>query len=245
LCPAVNDVVIWIAEKQKAIAALSSRHPHGAFGEEKATCKLLDLCVGGDDLVKRWVFLNDLGLRFANRYLRRFVEVQSRGLDPDEVLGAIGPLISKDRKLNLLSGLGVPSQDHTIWGVETFDYLSPGLSEKTREFAVDPDFSIVINNDFECDGRACGVEIPNLSRNRKMNPILVEANLGCRAALVERCRIDCFPLRVVEVGTASTWFIVVGLDWRPAGFQVWLPSGTCFLVSATLLARQNVGERSL
>ena len=154
LRPAIDHVIVGIAEEKIAVALFAARHPDRPFGKQKSSGQFLDLRAGWNNLIQRWIFLCDLRRGFADRNFRRLVEVKRCRLDPDEVLRAVRnrPVDAEDRKLNALAGLRVSREDYAIGGVESLDHRSARLPQHPGHLAVDPDLGIIIDHDFKSDG---------------------------------------------------------------------------------------------
>lgn len=89
--PAVDRVVVRIAEEQITGHGLLPRHPHRSLGEKKPTGELFESGVRGEDLIQRRVGFENLGpdeLRRADRV--RHVELEGGRPDPDKVPWRIG-----------------------------------------------------------------------------------------------------------------------------------------------------------
>ena len=215
LRPAVDRVVVGIAEEKIAVGLFGARYPDWPFGEQESASKLLDLRVRRNDLVERGIFPDDLRRRLADRNLGRLVEIERCRLDPDEVLGAVGDraVDAEDRELNPLAGLCVPGDDHAVRRVESLDHRPARLAQDAGHLAVHPHLGVVVDDDLESDGRTCGAEVADLFGDRDVDAVPVEADFGGRTALVERRGVDGLPLRIVEVGDAGVGSVVVGLDW--------------------------------
>src|SRR5271157_4811759 len=218
LGPAVDEVIVGIAEEKVAVGFFRTRHPDRTLREQKSPCKFLDLCALRNDVIQRRILPGDLRRTLADSHFGGLVEVQRRRLDPDEIFGAIGDwsVDAEHSKLNVLAGLGVSREDHAIGSIESFNHGSARLSQDSRKFAVNPDLRIVVDHDFKSDGRTCRAELPNPFRNRNVDAVPAEAHLGCRATLVKSRGIDGFPLRIIKVGGARMRAVVVRPDRRTA-----------------------------
>src|SRR5207245_1504218 len=150
-------------------------------------------------------------------------EIERGRFYPDKVLRAVRdrPVNAEDRQLDLLTGLSITSEDHTVGGIEAFDYLSARLPQNSRHFAVHPDFGVIINHNFKCDRRSRRAYNPYFLRNCDVDPIPIEADLRRRAALVEGRGINRFPLRVIELSNPGSRLVVVGLGRCATRLQVW------------------------
>src|SRR5271165_465231 len=218
LSPTVDEVIVGIAEEKVAVGFFRARHPDRALREQESSGEFLDLRARWNDVIQRWILPGDVRRSFANCNLGGLVEVQGRRPDPDEILGTIGDwsVDAEHSKLNLLAGLGVSREDHTIGCIESFDHRPAGLPQDAWHLAVYPDLSIVVDYDLKSDSRSCGAEVSDLFRNRDVNAVPVEANLSRRTPLVKSRRVDGFPLRIVEVSGARMRSVVVRPDRRSA-----------------------------
>ena len=222
MCPTVDQVVVGITEKKVSVGFFGARYPDGPLGKQESSSKFLDLRAGRNDLVQRRIFPGDLRGSLADRNFGRLVEIERCRLDPDEVLRAVGDraIDPEDGKLNALAGLGVPGKDHAIGSVESFNHRPARLTQDPRHLAVDPDLSIVVDHDFKSDCRSCGAEVRDLFRNRDVDAVPVETDLGRGTPLVKSRGIDGFPLRIVEVRGARVRSVVVRPDRCAARLQV-------------------------
>ena len=69
-----------------------------------------------------------------------------------------GPFAPNTASWICLIGSRVPGQHDAVRGVESLHQGAPGLTEWPRQLPVDPDLRVVVDDDFEDDGRARGVE---------------------------------------------------------------------------------------
>src|SRR5207249_11814774 len=82
------------------------------------------------------------------------------------------------------------------------------------------DLRVVVDHDLERDRGAARVEPRDARGDGNLDAVPVEADLPCRAAALERGRLDRLPRRVVEVGRARLGRVIIGLDRGSRRLQV-------------------------
>src|SRR5262249_19046403 len=138
-------------------------------------------------------------------------------------LGAEGnrSVNAKDGKLNALTRLCVPGDDHAVRSVESLDDRPAKLAEDAGHLAVHPDLGVVVDHNLKGYGRTCGAEVSDLLRYGDINAVPVKTHFGRRATLVKRVCVDGFPLGIIEVRRPCVGSVIVGLNGlAPTGSQV-------------------------
>src|SRR6516165_8704060 len=149
--PAINQIVVGVTEKQ--VTAVTN--PDRPLRKKEPARELLDFGAGRKKFVESRVFANYLRFDLLNAgTCSGFVKVQSSRLHPNEVIRAARnwTIKAEDRDLKFLTRLGVVGKDNLVWRVPSLHHGAAALSKNGRKTSVDPDFSVVINDDFKRNG---------------------------------------------------------------------------------------------
>src|SRR5262249_6003461 len=130
------------------VAALSN--PNRSFGKLKAFRQLEDLGIGANDFIDGRIFSNHLHIDFTgcdgNGPALTSVEVESSQPHPDEVGRWIrqGAIRTEDGELNLLTWPYIATDNEPVGGVPACHDRTAALPHRSCQFAVDPDFGVIV-----------------------------------------------------------------------------------------------------
>src|SRR5439155_21585389 len=100
---------------------------------------------------------------------------------------------SENRELDLLSGLNAPTNDQSIWRIPTFRDRTAALPGRAGQFAIDPNFCVIVERCFENRCRSLKINISKTRRNRNVDPVPIETKPAGRTPRLKSCRLDYFP----------------------------------------------------
>jgi hypothetical protein len=86
------------------------------------------------------------------------------------------------------------------------------LAERARQFAVNPDLGIIVQRRLKNYGRSSRIEITDAIGNRQLDAIPIETQPSITTPLIQTCRANNFPLRIVKIRATSVWCVVVCFD---------------------------------
>src|SRR5438552_1470371 len=217
--PAIDQIVIGIAEEK----IITFAHPYGALGELESAGKFFDLRVGGDDGVENRVFADDFCCDRLNAgAMPRFIEVERRGLYPDEIVRRTGhrAVVSEHGNFELLAWLRVAGEDDLVGAVPAFNDGSPALTENGCQFSVQPNLGVIVDDNLKRNGGTDHGKSGDGLGQGNAKAVPVETNFPVATACIKRCWIENGPRRIVVSRNTGVRIVVVGLDGCAIGPQV-------------------------
>jgi site-specific DNA recombinase len=122
---------------------------------------------------------------------------------------------AKDGNVERVARRDRVAQDQALGHVKTLDRRRAGSASSTRQFAIHPDFGIVVNTHRQHDLRTRWIKGTNPGRDRQLRAKPQEGHFAAAALRLQFGREDDGPRRVVEIRFPSVWIDVVGsLEFR-------------------------------
>src|SRR5207249_1039730 len=121
----------------------------------------------------------------------------------------VGP---ENRELDFLPRLNATINDKPIRRIPTFYYRTATLTRRARQFAINPDFGVIIDRCLENGSRTRNIDVVHALWNRDVDSVPTEAKPPGRPPRIECGWVDLFPFGVVEIRATSVWSKIISLD---------------------------------